>query len=566
MSSQSDSFNQTLVLLLQDPAVTQKNALLQNATLQGQYVARAEAITQDVVIRLRVGDVLTASPNQPKGALERNYAKAAVELDTAGFKYALSKFRDGTHTTPRRIRRREPGDGLFTTPADRIRYVVADSSDGVTFLDANLEIVRTLPGLAPLATPSSGGQYQAAKGACAATLGATEYVFVACDSRHIVQIYNLATGASVATIGVHATSGLPDDLPAARLTNPVSVTVDEANSRLFVVCSQGTATGATGDGFVCEFDVTAPATPVFVSYTLIASGLNRLNNAQVSEPSDAFFVPGATVADGRLWVANGLGDVGVFARAALVDPFSPQLVLEAVGPDYVLGPDTTLTATLANNSIDVLLGSDGSQRLFVAVDQLGVVEVFRVGGTVTSVAVGTKEATYGYHGFEDFLPYNVRLPPQASVHEPALTFGSLASPAGVVADELTLTGDTVVSKLLVVGDSQAGRLQRLNANIYDDVNEITFAAITFGVDTRIDGWAIAGSLPPEYVFVDVRDPGDATVTPVIPVGDYQEVSRLCGSTLPAATRMQIRVRVKLPRTAPVTNYNIKELLLLLTQV
>jgi len=553
------AFIETLRRLLQDPALATKNSVF-DASLQSYYTTRVDALTPDKVEWVGAAEVDTAT-NVPTGSLEPDVANNAIVLDTSGFQFALSQFRDGVQRTPRRIRRRVPGIAIPTTGADRVRYIAAGPTDGVLLLDENLEIVRTFPNFEPGAAPVSATGYADAECAVAATptTAAAEHVFVACGgAQHVVQIYTYA-GAHVATIGTPGTAGLPG---AGDLTEPVSVTVDEANDRLFIACRSGDAPGsdALDNGFVAEFDISTIATPVFVQYHLIAGGLNKLNNAQCEKPSDVFFVPGATVPDARLWVANGLGDVGEFSRALVTDAYQPSLVLEAVGPGYVLGANGATGATASQNSLDVLTGSDGATRLYVTADRLGRVEVFRVSGG-TDLPVGAREASYGFLGAENALPYGVTLPVQSRAPgDPLLTYGSFANASGVVADELTLIGDSVASRLLVVADRNAGRLQRLRIDVYEDLNTVTFAAQTSSVPVCPVGWFLPAdaTFHPDHLVLEVRDPGDATTTPVIAATAWREVPQAGYSVPiqgPAMTRYQFRLRAKLARTSPIQSYS-----------
>jgi len=549
------AFTETLRRLLQDPSLATKNSVF-DATLQTYYTDRVDSLTPDQVLWLGAADVDTTTLI-PTGSLEPDVNANAVILDTAGFKFSLSKFRDGVQRAPRRVRRRDPGIDVPVTQADRIRYIVTGASDGVMLMDAGLEIVRTFPHFEPTGAPVSATGYNDAECAVAATptTAAAEHMFIACGgTQHVVQIYNFATGAHVATIGTPGTAGLPG---AGDLTEPVAIAVDELNDLLFIACRSGDAPGSDvlDNGFVAEFDISVIGTPVFNQYHLIAGGLNKLNNAECQKPTDLFFVPGATVPDERLWVANGLGDVGSFSRALVANAYQPTMVLEAIGPGYVLGPNGALGSPEAQNSLDVLAGSDGNTRLYVSADLVGRVEVFRVDAS-TSSAAGAHEASYGFLGAESSLPYTVTLPVQSSNRDPLLTFGSIANASGVVADEVTLPGDTVASSLVIVADKTAGRLQRLRSDVYEDNNTVTYQSQTSDVPICVVGWFLPAdaTFHPDSLTLEVRDPGDATASPAIAATAWREVPRAGFSVAvqgPAQTRYQFRLRATLSRTSPV---------------
>lgn len=560
------TFLETLRRLLQDPSLATRNALF-DASMQALLVARVDALTPDVLTWLTASDVLSEA-----GSLEAQPTYSRLALNASGFEYRLSRFRDGLMGQPRKMRRRTPSDLLAATPSDRVRYLLSDPVDGVLLLDQNLEIVRTFPGLISSGT-ISGAQYADANCAVAATIGVTEIVVVACGApQHAVQIFNYATGALLATIGTPGTAGLPDAVPV-RLTDPVSVAVDEDNSRLFIACRTGNGTGGdvTSAGFVVEFDIAAPAAPVLVGYVLVGNGLYRLNNSQCRRPSDVFIEPEKLVPPlqpARLWVANGLGDVAAFTRAAVTDPWVPTLTIEAQGAGYTLGPDTvTLPANeFSENAIDVLTGADATTRLYVAASRTAEVHAFRASTPATvpafggAVDFGAHEAKYGQRGLETSMPYNTMLRVYSTPVQPRLTFGVFASATGVCADETTITGESAASLVLHVADADAGRLQRLRLEVYEDENLITFNSAVSAVPVCVVGWflPVDASFPAEYLTLEVRDPGDATVTPVIAATPWREVPRAGFSPSvsgPLLTRYQFRLRARLPSTAPISSYS-----------
>jgi hypothetical protein len=565
------TFIETLRRIVNDPSLPATNTLM-DTSMVTYLTNRVNALTPDVVTWKSAPEVLTTGSGViPTGSLAPNVLRNAIELDISGFEFASSRFRDGLSTSPRKIRRRIPGDLTFTTPDDRVRYIMADPTDGVFLLDSNLEIVRSFPGLVASGNVT-GATYRLAQTACAATIPIsavdTELMFIACGLQHCVKIFNYETGAEVATIGVPGTAGLPDD---DELTEPVSVTVDEEGTRLFIACRTGTAGSAAG-GFVAEYDITDPTAPVFVENILVNNGLQRLNLMQCFQPSDVFYVPSTEelgAPPSRLWVANGLGDVAALAKPDAT--WTPQLVLAAQGRSYVLGPDVVVVPDdeYAENALDVYTDSAEISRLYVAASRTAQVEVFRVTPSA-GVSVGSHEDTYCRRGIESTMPYGTPLRVYSTPLQPSLTFGVLSSATGVVADEGIAPGDTEATAMLVIADADAGRVQRLRTNVYAEDNTVTFTSGAHTVPVNVVGWFLPSdaNFPVEFLTLEVRDPGDSTVTPAIAATAFREVPRL-GMTPPIAgaamVRTQFRLRARLPRTAPISAYSVPAVGVMLRQ-
>ena len=557
------TLKRTLTLVLQDPQIQQRNALLTDATLRAELVSQLDALTEASPKRLLAADALQTGSLAPTGRLVVDSARRSVVLDTKGFGFGLSRFRDGVVQTPSILRRRTPAVTPAATPADRIRYVMADPGagalgGGVFLLDENMEVVRVFPGY----RAASNG-YVAPTGAAVALLGAVETIAIACESDHRVRVYNFATGAHIVTIGT-GIAGLPSVI-VPLLTNPRSVTFDAANNRLFIACRDGSAGDASpGDvGFVAEFNITTIATPVFVGYVAVGGGDQQLAYGKCFAPSDVLFV------DNSLYVSNGLGDVGRFARESISDPWLCNLSLEAVGADYVLGlgsVDPVEPSQHAMNALDVVT-IGGSTKLLVGVSHLGSVEVFSLSSA--DGWVGGHSGSYGHAVHEVSMPFGVDLSAQSPVRRPSLTLGGLNRPYGVVGDSLTLPGDDAASTLVLVSDSGSGvgsgRLARLNIGTYQDANIVTWDAIRGASDLSLDGWwLLDGDLPMESCVLEYRDPGDSTLNPVVP-GEWQQVRRDCVSQIVAA-RFQFRLRVVLSAAQAVKPYSTTGIGLLMTQV
>lgn len=554
----------TFTLVLQDPQVQQRNALLSDAVLRAELNAQLEALTEAAPKRLVSTDVLVTGADAPTGRLVVDDARRSVALDVKGFGFGLSHFRDGVVQVPSILRRRSSAATPAVTPADRVRYVMADPGaanvgGGVFLLDQNMEVVRVFPGYRAATTG-----YTEPTGAAVAMVGSVETIAIACEEDHRVRLYNFATGVHIATIGT-GTAGLPSAMTPA-LSNPRSVAIDGANSRLFVACRAGAAGDSTaGDiGFVAEFDITT--TPTFIGYVVTGGGDRQLAYGKCLAPSDVLFV------DNSLYIANGLGDVGRFTRTTISSPWLPNLSLEAVGPDYVLGlgnVDPTETAQFAMNALDVVTVGSGT-KLFVGVSHLGSVEAFSL-SAVDDGWVGGHIGTYGKAVHEVTLPYTVDLSPQSPVRRPGLTLGGLNRPYGVVGDSITLPGDTEPSTVLLVSDggtgAGAGRLARINVDTYLDDNIVTFSPYkTGGANLSLDGWwLLDGDLPMESCVLECRDPGDSTVSPTILPGPWQQIRRDCVSQL-VAPRFQFRLRVVLGATQAVKSYSTTGIGLMMTQV
>lgn len=532
------TFVEVLRRLLQDPSLTTKNNLFDPA-LQSFYVDRVNAITQDLVQYVSAADATDSA-----GSLAADVRNNVIKLDTSEFEMRLSKFRDGLQSTPRKVRRRVPGSATFVTPADRVRYVLADPTDGVLLLDHSLEIVRTFPGFT--AGIVGGNLYGAAQGAQTFTIADTEYIAIACGINHVVRIYDFVTGALVSTIGTLASEGVPTAVPDPLLGTPVSVTVDEVGARLFVVCASDGPNGDTG--YVAEFSIAVVAAPVFTQYVVAGDTFTRLNNGECLAPSDAFFVPVDGARPARLWIANGIGDVAAFQEAT---GWFPSLVIEAQGRTYTLGADTlTVPQGVSTNAIDVFDTEAGAQ-LFVACSNTAQVEVF----SAETATFGQHLASYGQRGLETTMPYGAPLRVYSTPREPKLTFGVFASATGVACDT---RGDQTV---LVVADASAGRLQQLQLSVFNEDNMVTFKEASFKVASNIQGWFLpsGSTFPPDFLTLEVRDPGDATATPVIPAGQWRVVPQAgLAATVrgPAMTRYQLRVSAKIPQGAKIESYEL----------
>jgi hypothetical protein len=438
---------------------------------------------------------------------------------------------------------------------------MADPTDGVLCLDQNLEIVRTFPGLIPSGTFGA-NQYRAAECAVTATIDTQELMFIACGTQHAVQILDYQTGVLQYTIGTPGTPGLPSNFVVG-LATPVSLAVDETNNRLFIACQ----TGDPGEisleiGFVVEFDITNPGAPVFVQYVLQGKGMFRLNNLECRSPSDVFYVPspgGVGAPPDRLFISNGLGDIAAFERPSLVAPFRPGLIIEAIGQDYVLGPDTVAVpvGNFAQNALDVLLGSDGVAHLSVAVSNTGTIERFRV-SSGQDIPFGAHEGKMGSHQVDDAGDYGAPLR-SYPVARP-ITYATFESATGVCADEVILPGQLTATPCLVATDAQGGKVQRLALPLYEGNHTVTFQPEVSPVSFRVGGWFLPSDaqFPAETLVVEVRDPGLAATltTPAILPTDWREVPRAssaCGVGDPL-TRYQFRIRAVLDPTAPVRQY------------
>jgi hypothetical protein len=102
------AFTELLTRLLQDPALSTKNATF-DSTLQTYYTDRVAALTQDKVEWYGASDIISSGGEAPTGALSPNVNLNRVELDIDGFEFRTSRYRDGLQSTPRKIRRRSPG-------------------------------------------------------------------------------------------------------------------------------------------------------------------------------------------------------------------------------------------------------------------------------------------------------------------------------------------------------------------------------------------------------------------------------------------------------------------------
>lgn len=486
--AQFSQFRDFLSLVVQDTDVVRKNQVLQDSTYMETLLARIEALTPDITLKSTYADAISQM-----GVVQVDDTSRTIKFVPLGFETKLSRYREAVATAPNYLWARA------TTTVDRVRYLLTDWSDtvpgnGVLLLNEQLEVLRRFPhfGTAP-ATPDF--QYEEASCAVTFTVGDADYIAIACNSHHIVQIYAWAAPyGHVATIGTIDTPGAT----ATTLTSPTSLAFNAATSMLYIGCPTGQPAGATAsNGFVAAWDLTVPGTPVFNAIPWFYSGTGSLLDSQVHTPTSLYH-------DGTyLWVVNGNDStVGAFSTTGTLPPC--QRFLEAQGPGYQLrSPRQVWVQTI----------SGGYGRVYVANSATGVVDEFD-GVTFEHLH------SYGIRASEDNLNSYTRLSPY--------TYGALGQPVGVAWDQTTI--DDQVTNVLVVADQLNGRIHRFNLDAYQNDNFVNFEEVTLGVPVELTGWSLDGTVPIGLVKVYYRTASTQ---------QFRELSQ--DATTPASRTFQFRV-------------------------
>ena len=454
-----DQFKDLLSIAVQDVDFIRKNTILQDATHLQVLLDRIGALTADTTFRLDYSDIISSM-----GLLIQDISSGTIKFDPKGFETILSKYREATVDTPRRLFKK-------ATSTDGISYFLSDgglggTAQGVLMLNEKLEVVRRFPNFG---TDVAGGDYADPSSAIHFTVSAVEYVAISDFTNHVVQIYLYdAPYTKVATIGTVANAGAD----ATHLTQPNGLAVDETNALMYISNATGQPAGASAsNGFVAVCDISTPGTPAFDSIPLYYDNTGALLDAEVYTPVDLFY-------DGTLlWLSNNGNDtVGAFD----VSGTSPVCVrfIEAQGAGYTFrGPQQVYVRSLVG----------GFKRLYVSNGNTGTVEEFD-GVTYEHLA------TYGIRASEDNLSTYTRMS--------SVVYGALGLPQGVVADSVTINGQT--TNVLIVTDSLNTRVQRFNLDSYTEDNLVNFGWISSDVPVILNGWSLSGNLPLDMVSVQYK--------------------------------------------------------------
>jgi hypothetical protein len=501
MATHFDQFKQTLIQAVEDPDFRRKNYLFQDDVYLQNFVARINALTEDVLVPLGFGDITSVL-----GMVEQDIANNAIKFDTRGFDVTLSAFREGVLEEPRKIWTRDVAGSTD-------RYIVSDGVKGLMVLSQEVETLSRFPGFGTDLDP--GNQYDGASACCTFTVGVTEYLAVVMEGHHVCHIYEYATGTFVSRIGTVDTAGSA----ANELDTPLGIAVDETNSVLYILCKAGQPTGATApNGFVASYDVSTPATPTHVADILFYRTDGSLLDAEVDAGTDIFYE------DGLLWVANGNDEVG--AIDVSTTDYRCTKFIPAAGSGYTLHDPSQLV---------VHEGLGGIKSVFVANGAAGLVEKF---DHLTLKHL----RTYGRRALEDELNLLNRLS--------SGVYGAVGFAKALAVDRVML--DEEDTDVMICADTLNKRLHRFNLNSYEADNFANFGWLTFTSPRLITGWTVSGDIATDMVEVYFR---------FAETEDFRLLN--CNAAgLPPTSKVQIRLAIKLDSTKFVRDWYIKDLVIL----
>jgi len=502
-----DQFKATLSQAVQDPDFRRKNAIFQDTAYLQNFLDRIESMTPDIALSQKFEDVISVL-----GMMEQDSANNTIKFDTRGFETTLSAFREGLLNNPRKIWKR-----VSDTNSDE-RYLISDRNSGVLVLNPDAEVLHRFPNYGPDIAVSD--EYEDASACCTFTIDSTEYIAITMFSHHVCSIYEYATpNTFVSQIGQLDNPGATADF----LTDPVGVACDEANALLYIVSREGQPAGATlNRGFVSVYDISVPATPVYVNTIMFYLNTGSLLDVEVDTPEDIFFD------EGLLWLTNGNNEVAAIDTTGTVNRCAKYI--EPTGAGYALsGPQ----------QVSVHESPGGFKKVYVANGAAGLVEEFEH-RTLKHLA------TYGYRALEDELNSLNRMSTGV--------YGAIGYAQGVVADRVFLN-DTEETDVMICADTLNKRLHRFNLNAYTTDNFANFGLLTFDVPVSIQGWTISGDVPTDMVTVYYRFSEEE---------DFRELN--CNASgLPPTSTVQFRISVTLDSHRFVREWFIRELVIHGTQ-
>lgn len=458
-TSQFEQFKSLLSLALDDVDFKRKNTIFQNAEYLAAQQSRISVLTPDISISQTSDDVESAL-----GMLINEKADRRIRFDPRGFETTFSASREGTISDPHRFWKRE-------NETDGVRYFLSDKLGGVFLLNSSLEVLRRFPGF-DTTDVVAGDAYDDPTDAISFTVGATEYVAIAMDTRAIVRIYEYAE-----PFGLVATIGTPDSTgaTASLLTAPVSLAFDSDNDRLFIGSTTGQPPNASADsGYVTVYDVSTPSAPIHEDFVAFFDASGSLLDSEVSGPTDLFFDETSEL----LWVSNGNDEVGAFSINTTTATYSLRKFLEPSGPGYTLRSPQQVY-------IQETIG--GFKRLYVSNGSTGTLEEF---DELTLKHLNT----YGYRASEDELSAYLRLSDSI--------YGAIGFAQGVVPDRIFI-GDQETD-VLIAADDINKRIHRFNLTAYSTENFVNFQLLTFDVPIMVNGWTVSGTVPLDLVKVFFR--------------------------------------------------------------
>lgn len=509
MRTTYDLIKQLLLDAVKFPDFIRANTVMQDPVVQAEMQTRVNALTQDYNLSMDYSNVINSY-----GALASNPLARSIEFDPVAAGFITSSFREAVVSTPGKMCARvAPG---AQTPADNTRYFCVDTTRGVIQLGELLNTVAVFPGLDTVPTSSPTYKYAAPTAVCVFTVATTEYIAIAMGTpHHIVNIYNLATGTGVATIG---SIGVSTPVPA-NLSNPVALAFNSTTSTLYIACTTGQPAGAVSStGFVCSVNMTTPATPgpPTLLFGLDTRTDGTLLRNEVSGPKALEYDATA----GALWIVNGNDEIGsVNLTTGLLNGYIP-----AVSASYIL-----------SGVADIKVKQTLSQRaLYIANSAYGNVVVYDL---LTKKVTNT----YGFRSTED----NV-------TSQQLLFFGSAGSVNGIVPDTVTINGNSV--DCILVSDAGNKRLQRLDESAYNQDNIVVFGSFTFAVPIEVHGWAIVGDVQTEMLEVDYK---------VVSTDQWHRLTQ--DGDIGPVQSLQLRIRARVAPHQPIRSMSIKRLLIMAEQ-
>lgn len=453
-----DLFKQILESAVKDPGFVRQNTILQNTVTAQDMCIRIRVLTNDYVLNLDWEDVINEY-----GALQVDTENRTLKFDPAAAGFALSNYKDAVIQTPGKFHARvAPGEA---TPSDGIRYLCADTTNGVVMLDEQLNVVTVFPNfLASGPTMSPDFKYGPPTAAITYTNSGQEYVAIAMGAPwNIVQIYTIA-GIYVATLGTLNQTGSPPDY----LSAPSALAYDPVSQKLFISCLTGMPTNAISNtGYVCNSTITngVPGALV-ITGSLYTRSTGSLLQAEVSGPKALCWDAQAAL----LWIVNGNNEIaGVNTVNGVSSKFLPATTYK-----YVLNAvkDIKIRQTLS------------TKYLYIANSAYGNV-------VVIDLANNSLVEVYGTRAVED-----------NSTSVSSAFMATSGSVDGVQPDSVTVNGQLV--EVVVNSDATNRRIQRIDEGAYGNDNICVFALQTFDVPISISGWAMTGDIPSDMVKLEYR--------------------------------------------------------------
>jgi WD40 repeat protein len=508
---------QFLQIILADQAVVTKNVVLQNTSYATALSNVIGALTPDLNIRLDSTAVASST-----GLLVSDSNRRELRFDPKGSDKIVQGFLEANVSNVVKIwQRSDDAAGTQTsvpygTLSDGRRYYVTDADRGVFYLNEYGHIIGAVPGNAIL----TGSGYGSASSAITFQITATEYVAVA-STDHMVRIYNASTFALVSTIGTPGSAGLPDAVGSPLLDTPTDLAFDSVTNTLYISCAQGIAAsaGGTGNGFVCSFDLTIPAAPVFGSYIVVNQGTD-LHQMSVALPQGLAFDPTL----GALWVLSY--DSTNIARPYEIGAVS---VTGLVSDGYLVGYVEFRGRSFATRTAQKIHVDVGRRRLYLT-NSPGV-EVFDL---------VTMKHLYTFGSYSQ---------DENSANPNSGKFSPVTGAVSAVAADV-LSVDGVLINFALFADSTNNRIVRVGENIYEGENVITFNSATYAIPVSLHGYLVKGDLATDKIQVEYRTSS---------TGAWQILSQT--DSVSASTFFQFRLKVNPDLSDVIAERAIKEIVI-----